>query len=230
MKPYQEKRIKPCPKFEENKELSQVEEVKKSRWSLTRIISKSRIYQWLMYGMSAVKSVAPGIMLSMLYDGFQRWAFPSVPRPLSQDPVLQKIMNTGNMTLSNLTSLTQGTVNFSPIGIGAGALSASIPNLMLKYSSYVNVYIDKLRSEATSEVTWAATTTKLVLLCIGSLAYFLYIMKTKKSTIFPVEEEQKMAIEQAESDDEGNSYVIYHRLHVHKRNGPHRNPTRWRRW
>lgn len=73
---------------------------------------------------------------------------------------------------------------------------------MMKYSSFVNLYIDKLKSQDVSETSWVATTTKLVIVWVGALAYFMYIMKTKKSKVEPVTEEEEKEL-YAESDDEG---------------------------
>ena len=74
----------------------------------------------------------------------------------------------------------------------------------MKYSSFVSLYIDKLKSQASSEASWVATTTKLVILWVGALAYLMYIMKTKQSKVKPItkEEENELFLE---SDDEGNA-------------------------
>lgn len=41
-----------------------------NKWSILRIASKSKIYQWLINGLKTVRIVAPGIMLSLAYNTF----------------------------------------------------------------------------------------------------------------------------------------------------------------
>ncbi|CAI2362272.1 unnamed protein product [Moneuplotes crassus] len=197
---YRQKRSKVIlSKFDENeedkKQQSETQMVPQGRCSLSRIIAKSKIYKWLMYGMKAVKTLAPGIMISMAYDTIQQCSMACKNPAISpeKNSVLKAILGNRNIGIKDFSNFTTG--------VGTSALSASIPNLMMKYSTYINLYIDKLKSQSVSEVACASATTKLVFLCIGSLAYFLYIMKTKRSTVQPVpEEEQKDLL--PDSDDE----------------------------
>ena len=75
------------------------------KWSLLRIASKSRIYQWLLNGLKAVRTVAPGIILSMIYSTFHDCSIPHY-RNFNNDKVIQAILNKRKIDISDFSNFT----------------------------------------------------------------------------------------------------------------------------
>ena len=78
-----------------------------NRWSLTRILSRSKIYQWLMGGLKTAKALVPGLLMALSYNTLKSWTLVSGNLNNSfegNDKVLQAILSKHNMNLSGKIS------------------------------------------------------------------------------------------------------------------------------
>lgn len=82
-------------------------------------------------------------------------------------------------------AIVQAIINRQPVSMSQIPVIAGeyidVKELMNKYSNYVNMYVDKLKSQNTSEPSCTAWTAKLVVVCLAALAYFVFVIKAKKT-------------------------------------------------
>ena len=129
-------------------------------------VKKSTVYRCLMYGVQSLKAASFLVLSNIIYYAWPVWS-PSldISNVYKNDKIVQAILNKENLSMGEI--------------VGHSSKHINVNDLIEKYSTHVNFYLDKIKAENSENFEWTTLTTKLIILWLASLAWMVLFMKCK---------------------------------------------------